>query len=457
MVIEQLYTSCLAQGAYYIESNGEAAIIDPLRDVAAYIELAEERKAKIVYILETHFHADFVSGHLDLARQTGAKIIYGPTAKAGFEIEVAEDGQAFALGDKIITVMHTPGHTPESSCFLLSDENKVPLALFTGDTLFLGDVGRPDLAQKIANLNEKELAAVLYKSIYDKILSLPDSVLIYPGHGAGSACGKNMMKETVDTLGNQRKVNYALKNLTQEQFVEAVTEGLTTPPGYFPFNVGMNKQGYESMEVVMKRGLHPLSVEEFSKQIEDKNVWILDTRSAGDFAKGYVPGSVNIGLKGDFAPWVGVIIEKVTDEIVLVCEPGTETEVITRLSRIGMDKVKGYLQGGFESWKQAGKIVETVNRISAEEYLEKYEDLPVVDVRRTSEFMADHLPGAKNLIVDYYKNWISKEQLEQPFVLHCAGGYRSMIAASLLKRQGISQFYEVEGGITAIQKQKQTI
>lgn len=374
MKIEQIYTGCLAQGAYYIVSEGEAAIIDPLREVQPYLDRLAKDNVKLKYIFETHFHADFVSGHVDLSKKTGAPIIYGPTAAPEFEAIVAEDNQVFEIGKIKIKVLHTPGHTMESSTYLLIDENGKNHAIFSGDTLFLGDVGRPDLAQKAANLTQEELAGLLYDSLYNKILPLEDDVIVYPAHGAGSACGKNMQKETVDTLGNQKQTNYALKQTSKESFIAAVLDGLTAPPKYFGMNVAMNKKGYTSFDEVLAKGKTALSVDEFETAAEETGALILDTRNAAEFYKGFIPQSINIGLKGDFAPWVGSMIVDVQQPILLVCDDCTEEETITKLSRVGFDNVLGYLKGGFESWKNSGKEIDTVHRISPEEFAEKFNE-----------------------------------------------------------------------------------
>ncbi|MEZ5045829.1 MAG: MBL fold metallo-hydrolase [Chitinophagaceae bacterium] len=452
MQIEQIYTGCLAQGAYYITSNGEAAIIDPLRETAPYIERIERDGVKLKYVLETHFHADFVSGHLDLSKKTGATIIYGPTANPSFEATIATDNQIFELGNIKIKVIHTPGHTMESSCYLLIDENGQETALFSGDTLFLGDVGRPDLAQKAANLTQEELAGLLYDSLYTKIVPLHDDITVYPAHGAGSACGKNMMKETVDSLGNQKKMNYALNQPDKESFIKAVLEGLSAPPSYFGMNVAMNKNGYESFDNVMKKGMVALPVEDFEKIADASDALILDTRNAADFAKGFIPNSINIGIGGDFAPWVGALIGDVNQQILLVCENGKEEETITRLSRVGFDQVLGFLDGGFSSWAQANKEVDTVDRISADTFESSFDEKNslVIDVRKPSEYAAEHVSEAYNRPLDIINEWFGSIDNQKPFFLHCQGGYRSMIAASILQSRGIRNFKEIEGGFKAI-------
>lgn len=453
MNIEQIYTGCLAQGAYYITSDGEAAIIDPLREVQPYLDRLKKDNVKLKYIFETHFHADFVSGHVDLSQKTGAPIVYGPTAQPSFEAIIAEDNQVFEIGKIKIKVLHTPGHTMESSTFLLIDENGKETAIFSGDTLFLGDVGRPDLAQKVANLTQEELAGLLYDSIYNKILPLADDITVYPAHGAGSACGKNMQKETVDTLGNQKQTNYALKQSSKESFVNAVLDGLTAPPKYFGMNVALNKKGYDSFEEVMKKGKNPLSVEDFETAAEETEALILDTRTAAEFSKGFIPQSINIGLKGDFAPWVGTMIVDVQQPILLVCDSETEEETITRLSRVGFDNVLGYLNGSFESWKNSGKEIDTIDRISAEEFADKFDkNTIVVDVRKEGEYAAEHVEDAFSKPLAYINDWLSSINNNQHFFLHCAGGYRSMIAASILQARGYRNFSEIEGGFNAIKR-----
>lgn len=453
MKIEQIYTGCLAQGAYYIVSEGEAAIIDPLREVQPYLDRLAKDNVKLKYIFETHFHADFVSGHVDLSKKTGAPIIYGPTAAPEFEAIVAEDNQIFEIGKVKIKVLHTPGHTMESSTYLLIDENGKNHAIFSGDTLFLGDVGRPDLAQEAANLTQEELAGLLYDSLYNKILPLEDDVTVYPAHGAGSACGKNMQKETVDTLGNQKQTNYALKQTSKESFIAAVLDGLTAPPKYFGMNVAMNKKGYTSFDEVLAKGKTALSVDEFETAAEETGALILDTRNAAEFYKGFIPQSINIGLKGDFAPWVGSMIVDVQQPILLVCDDCTEEETITRLSRVGFDNVLGYLKGGFESWKNSGKEIDTVLRISPEEFAEKFnENSKVIDVRKEGEYAAEHVNDAYSKPLAYINDWVGNINPDEHFFLHCAGGYRSMIAASILQARGYRNFTEVEGGFNGIKK-----
>lgn len=453
MKIEQIYTGCLAQGAYYVESNGEVAIIDPLREVQPYIDAAEKNNAKIKYIFETHFHADFVSGHVTLAEKTGADIIYGPTAQPGFKAIVAQDNQEFKLGDITIIALHTPGHTMESTTYLLRDENGKDCCIFSGDTLFLGDVGRPDLAQKAANMTQEELAATLYDSLRNKIMPLADDVTVYPGHGAGSACGKNMMKETVDTLGNQKKMNYALRaDMTKEEFVKEVTDGLTPPPAYFPMNVALNKQGYASIDDVLSQGNTALSPDEFEAAANETEALILDVRTEKEFVKGFVPRSIFIGLNGNFAPWVGAMIKDVKQPILLVCDENQIEEAITRLSRVGFDNTIGYLKGGIEAWRAAGKEVDEIRSISADEFEKEWKEnhLPVFDVRREGEYISEHVVDANNTPLDYINNYLAEFPKDKNFYLHCAGGYRSVIAASILKARGYHNLIDVAGGFGAI-------
>ncbi|MGG7035336.1 MAG: rhodanese-like domain-containing protein [Flavobacterium sp.] len=452
MKTEQIYTGCLAQGAYYITSNGEAAIIDPLRETQPYLERLEQDGVQLKYIFETHFHADFVSGHVDLSKKTGAPIVYGPTANPEFEAIIAQDNQIFELGNVKIKVLHTPGHTMESSCFLLIDENGKETALFSGDTLFLGDVGRPDLAQKAAHMTQEQLAGLLYDSLYTKILPLADDITVYPAHGAGSACGKNMMKQTVDTLGNQKKMNYALNQPNKEAFIAAVTDGLLPPPAYFGMNVAMNKQGYESFDEVLNHGMKAISASDFEAAAEASGALILDTRNNGLFAKGYIPQSINIGLSGDFAPWVGAMIVDVKQPILLVTDNGNEEEAVTRLSRVGFDNILGHLQGGFEAWKAAGNEIDTVNRITAEQFASevKIGESKVIDVRKESEYAAEHIEEAYSKPLAYLNDWINNIDPKEHFYIHCAGGYRSMIASSILQARGYRNFTEVEGGFGAI-------
>ncbi len=452
MKVEQIYTGCLAQGAYYITSDGEAAIIDPLRETEPYLQRLNKDNVKLNYIFETHFHADFVSGHLDLSKKTGAAIVYGPTASPEFKAIVAEDNQLFKIGRVKIKVLHTPGHTMESSCYLLIDKNGKETALFSGDTLFLGDVGRPDLAQKAAHMTQEELAGLLYESLYKKILPLSDDITVYPAHGAGSACGKNMMKETVDSLGNQKKMNYALNQPDKASFIKAVLDGLLPPPAYFGMNVAMNKKGYESFDNVLKQGSRALKANEFETAAEHSGALILDTRPAAQFAAEFIPQSINIGLDGDFAPWVGTLIVDVNQPILLITTEGKEEEVITRLSRVGFDKVLGYLQGGIESWINAGKEIDTVKRITAEEFEKEVQigKSKIIDVRKESEYASEHIEDAYNRPLAYINDWIKDILPTEHFYLHCAGGYRSMIAASILQARGYRYFTEVAGGFNAI-------
>lgn len=453
MQVEQIYTGCLAQGAYYIISNGEAAIIDPLRETAPYLQRLERDGVTLKYIFETHFHADFVSGHLDLSRKTGAPIVYGPTAQPAFDAIIAKDGQEFQLGNVRIKAVHTPGHTMESTTYLLIDESGKDHAIFSGDTLFLGDVGRPDLAQKAAHMTQEELAGLLYESLYTKILPLADDIIVYPAHGAGSACGKNMMKETVDTLGHQKEMNYALNQPDKAAFIKAVTSGLTPPPGYFGMNVAMNKVGYTQFDEVLSSGMKALTAGAFETVAEETGALILDTRPAAEFAKGFIPQSVNIGINGDFAPWVGALIVDVKQPILLVTEGGKEEESVTRLSRVGFDNVLGHLKGGFKAWTEAGKEVDKVNRITPETFAQSFtKDSKVIDVRKESEYAAEHVSDAYNKPLAYINDWIKDINPDEHFFLHCAGGYRSMIAASILQARGYRNFSEVEGGFNAIAK-----
>jgi glyoxylase-like metal-dependent hydrolase (beta-lactamase superfamily II)/rhodanese-related sulfurtransferase len=455
MKIEQIYTGCLAQGAYYIISNGEAAIIDPLRETAPYIDRLTSDNVKLKYIFETHFHADFVSGHLDLSTQTGAKIVYGPNAKPEFDIISAEDNQIFEVGNIKIKVLHTPGHTMESTCYLLIDENGKDTALFSGDTLFIGDVGRPDLAQKAASMTQEQLAGILFHSLRNKVMTLADDVVVYPAHGAGSACGKNMSKETVSTIGEQKQQNYALRaNMTEAEFIKEVTDGLLPPPAYFGMNVAMNKKGIPSFSSVLNNGKNAIDVADFEQLVEDSGALILDTRNPEDFSKGFVPQSINIGISGDFAPWVGALIADVNQPIVLVTDSGKEEETVTRLSRVGFDAVLGHLKGGFEAWKSAGFDVDTINRITTVQFENevKIGVSKVVDIRKESEYEAEHLEDAYSKPLAYINDWIKDINPNEHFFMHCAGGYRSMIAASILQARGYRNFSEIEGGFNAIAK-----
>tara|TARA_B110000483_G_scaffold81210_1_gene100961 strand:+ start:1544 stop:2974 length:1431 start_codon:yes stop_codon:yes gene_type:complete len=455
MKIEQIYTGCLAQGAYYIESNGEVAIIDPLREVTSYIQKANAAGAKIKYIFETHFHADFVSGHVTLAQKTGADIIFGPNAKTSFNAIVAEDNQVFKLGNISITVLHTPGHTMESAVYLLKDELGKDHAIFSGDTLFLGDVGRPDLAQKMGELTEKDLAGFLYESLRTKVMTLADDVIVYPAHGAGSSCGKNLSKETVDTLGNQKVTNYALRaDMSKEEFITEVTHGLLPPPSYFPLNVQMNKEGYDDFEEVLARSAQALSPEAFELAANETEAIVLDVRHQDAFAKGHIPRAIFIGLAGSFAPWVGALIADVKQPILLVTEIGLEEEAITRLSRVGFDKTIGYLKGGFDAWKKASKEYDTVTSITANVLKELKEGAtaPVFDVRKEGEFLSEHVLDAKHTPLEYLNNHLAAFPDEEIFYVHCAGGYRSMIAASILKSRAIHNFINITGGFDAIKE-----
>ncbi|QIP11350.1 MBL fold metallo-hydrolase [Spirosoma aureum] len=453
MIIEQLYTGCLAQGAYYIESNGEAAIIDPLRETSPYIRKAEKAGAKIKYVFETHFHADFVSGHLDLAKKTGAAIVYGPNANTSYNAYHAKDGETFTLGNVRIKVLHTPGHTPESTTYLLIDEAGKDHAIFTGDTLFIGDVGRPDLAIK-GELSERDLAGMLYDSLQTKIIPLADDVIVYPAHGAGSACGKNMSKETTDSLGNQKRFNYALRAKSRNEFIEQVLDGLTTAPAYFAENARLNKEGYESLDRVLKRGSHALSADAFETAVNETGALVLDVRDAVDFAKGFIPNAINIGLNGQFAPWVGALIPDLVQPIALVTPAGLEQETILRLARVGYDHCIGYLNGGFDTWEQSGKEVDTINSISAEAFAAEWQanQTHVVDVRKSSEFTSEHVDGAENLPLDNLNDYLAELSRDQPVYIHCAGGYRSMVANSILKARGFDNVVNVEGGLAAIKK-----
>lgn len=455
MYIEQIYTGCLAQGAYYIESNGEAAIIDPLREVKPYLEKAQQRGATIKYIFETHFHADFVSGHVTLSKQTGAPIVYGPTAQPAFESLVATDGQVFQIGDITITALHTPGHTMESTTYLLKDANGKEEAIFTGDTLFLGDVGRPDLAQKAAHLTQEELAGILFDSLREKIMTLPEDITVYPAHGAGSACGKNMMKETVDTLSNQLKMNYALRaDMTREEFIKEVTDGLMPPPAYFPLNVKMNKEGYEDIDQVLEKGSKGLSPAAFEAAANETGAIVLDVRHQSEFVKAHIPRSIFIGIDGGFAPWVGALIADVQQPILLVVPEGRLEETITRLSRVGFDNTLGYLEGGIDAWSDAGFETDSLESIPAVEFEQilQGDSIPVFDVRKPGEYNNSHIVGAHLTPLDFLNDHLAEFPAEDTFYVHCAGGYRSVIAASILKSRGIHNLVDVAGGFGAIKK-----
>lgn len=454
MLVEQIYTGCLAQAAYYIESNGEAAIIDPLRDIEAYIQKANSSNAVIKYIFETHFHADFVSGHVDLAKQTNATIVYGPTAQPSFDALIASDGQEFKIGDIRIKVLHTPGHTLESCCYLLIDEYGKESILFSGDTIFLGDVGRPDLAQKAANMTQEELAGLLYDSIQNKIVPLSDDILVYPAHGAGSACGKKLSEDKVDTLGHQKATNYALrKGITKNEFIKEVLTGLVTPPQYFPFNVAMNKKGYQNIDEIIKRGTTSFVTEEFELTAESTDALILDTRNERVFVKGFIPGSINIGLNGDFAPWVGALITNIEQPILFIADKGKEKEVVTRLARVGYNNTIGYLEGGIEEWQMSGKPINTIKSVSADALVDAMEQHPtamLLDVRRASEYDAQHVVGAENLPLDSINSGMDSLDKDTTYFVHCAAGYRSVIFISILMARGYTNFINVEGGFNAI-------
>ena len=456
MKVEQIYTGCLAQGAYYIESEGEAVVIDPLREVQPYINKAEKAGAKIKYVLETHFHADFVSGHLDLAQKTGASIVYGPSANPDFEAHIATDGEILQVGKVSIKVLHTPGHTMESTCYLLRDESGRDVALFSGDTLFIGDVGRPDLAQKAAHLTQEQLAETLFDSLRSKILPLSDDVVVYPAHGAGSACGKNMSKETSDSLGHQKLVNYALRSdMTKAEFVQEVTDGLLPPPAYFPLNVAMNKHGYDPIDEVMKRGALALSPRAFEAAANETDALLLDTRAPQTFAQGFIPNSINIGIDGNFAPWVGAMIPDLKQEILLVTDPGREEETVMRLARVGYDHCIGHLEGGFVAWKNEGREVDTIESIDVERFAERVangEAENILDVRKPGEYEADHMALAETAPLDFLNDSMLLIDKTKTYHIHCAGGYRSMIFISALRARGYDNLIDVAGGFAAIKK-----
>ncbi|HSR60482.1 MAG TPA: rhodanese-like domain-containing protein [Robiginitalea sp.] len=457
MKVEQIYTGCLAHAAYYIESKGEAAVFDPLREVQPYIDRAQIDNAEIKYVFETHFHADFVSGHLDLRKKTGAEIVFGPNAKPSYEALIAKDGQVFQVGDYRVKAIHTPGHTMESTTYLLIDDQGREHGIITGDTLFIGDVGRPDLAQHVvSDLTEEKLAGHLYDSLRNKIMPLADDLIVYPNHGAGSACGKMMSKETTDTLGHQKEVNYALRaDMTKEEFIRELLTGLTAPPGYFPQNVLMNIKGYESLDEVMERGTQPLSAEAFEAAANESGALVLDTRDAEAFSRGFIPNSINIGLKGSFAQWVGEMVPDVKQPILLVTDPDKEEEAITRLSRVGYDNTLGYLKGGFAAWKKAGREVETLGRITVadlEKAVKEGQAPLVIDVRKKSEFDSEHLIDAVNIPLNEINRHLAEIPRDKPFVLHCQGGYRSMIAASILKQRGWDHFTDLIGGFDELAK-----
>ena len=453
MKIKQIYTGCLAQGAYYIESKGEVAIIDPLREVQPYINKTNKNNAKIKYIFETHFHADFVSGHVTLAEKTGAPIIFGPSANPSFKAHIATDGEVFNLGEITITVLHTPGHTLESVCYLLKDKTGKDYALFSGDTLFLGDVGRPDLAQKAANMTQEELAGTLFDSLRNKIMTLADDVIVYPAHGAGSACGKNLSTETIGSIGDQKKTNYALRaNMTREEFIKEVTDGLLPPPSYFPMNVKLNKEGYGNVEDIISDAI-AYEAETFELVANKIDTVILDVRHQDEYSKGHIPQSIFVGIDGDFAPWVGALIPDIKQPILLVTPLGREEESIMRLARVGYDNTLGYLKGGFDTWKNAGFEYDTVNWVTAnslEELME--ENVPVFDVRKEGEFVAEHIEGAYSTPLDFINDHIQEFPKEEEFYVHCAGGYRSVIAASILKARGYHNIVNVLGGFASVKK-----
>lgn len=454
MKVEQIYTGCLSQGAYYIESNGEAAVIDPLRETKPYMERAKNDNASIKYIFETHFHADFVSGHISLAEQTGASIVYGPNANPAFEVVQAKDGEVFKLGNVSITALHTPGHTMESTTYLLKDENGKDYAIFSGDTLFLGDVGRPDLAQKGNEITQEDLAGILFDSLRTKIMPLADDVIVYPAHGAGSACGKNMMKETMDTLGNQKKMNYALRaNMTRDEFIDEVTDGLAPPPLYFPMNVKMNREGYTSFNDVIAQGTKPLDPETFESIANETDAIVLDVRNQSEYVVSHIPRSIFIGLDGSFAPWVGALLADVEQKILLVTPPGREEEAVTRLSRVGFDRTLGYLKGGIEAWKNANKEVDSLESINADEFKARLEDKKqVFDVRNDGEFANGRICDAVHAPLGFLNDYLGFFPDDDKCYLYCAGGYRSVIAGSILKSRGIHNLVNVEGGFSAIKK-----
>lgn len=452
MKVQQLYTSCLAQGAYYISNNGEAAIIDPLRETKPYLDLLQKHNDKLKYIFETHFHADFVSGHVDLAKATGAEIIFGPNAHTTYKSVIASDNQEFKVGKLTIKVLHTPGHTLESSTFLLLDENHKPHCIFTGDTLFIGDVGRPDLAIK-SDLTQEDLAGMLFDSLRNKIMPLPDDVIVYPAHGAGSACGKNMSKETFDTLGNQKKMNYALKTQSKAEFIKELTTGIAPAPQYFAKNAALNKGGYKNFDEVVKSGITALDVNAFEEIMHNQKPLVLDVRKPEEFTAGHIPNALYIGLDGQFAPWVGTVIEHLDTPILLVTPPEREEETVTRLSRVGYDNCIGYLAGGFEAWKSSGKKVATIENISAEEYVARYnKGVQTLDVRKPGEYDANHLEKADNKPLDYIFDWLNNFDKEKEYHINCAGGYRSVIAASIMQANGYKKLVNVAGGFGAIAK-----
>ena len=456
MIIEQIYTGCLSQGAYYIQSGNEVAIIDPLREIDPYIQKAEKANARIRFIFETHFHADFVSGHLTLAKKTGAKIIFGPNANTKFDALIAKDGQEFKIGEITIKALHTPGHTMESTTYLLIDSSKKDIAIFSGDTLFIGDVGRPDLAQKANNITQEDLAGTLYDSLRKKIMPLNDDVLVYPAHGAGSACGKNLSDETVSTIGEQKKTNYALRSdMTKDEFIKEVTDGLNPPPNYFPLNVKMNKEGYDDIDKIILSGTTPVDPNLFENIVKKKNALILDVRHQDNFAEEHIPNSIFIGIDGSFAPWVGTIVEDVTKPILLVTPDDRVEETVTRLARVGFDNSLGYLKGGIKNWKMQGKLTTSVDQIDSVVFkkLIQNEKLNVFDLRKSDEYSSGYIPNAQNIPLDFLNKKINSFRLNETFYTHCAGGYRSMIAASILKSKGIHNFKDIKGGFNALRKQ----
>ena len=456
MIIEQIYTGCLSQGAYYIQSGNEVAIIDPLREIDPYMQKAKKANAKIRFIFETHFHADFVSGHLTLAKKTGAKIIFGPNANTKFDALIAKDGQEFKIGEITIKALHTPGHTMESTTYLLIDSSKKDIAIFSGDTLFIGDVGRPDLAQKANNITQEDLAGTLYDSLRKKIMPLNDDVLVYPAHGAGSACGKNLSDETVSTIGEQKKTNYALRSdMTKDEFIKEVTDGLKPPPNYFPLNVKMNKEGYDDIDKIILSGTTPVDPNLFENIVKKKNALILDVRHQDNFAEEHIPNSIFIGIDGSFAPWVGTIVEDVTKPILLVTPDDRVEETVTRLARVGFDNSLGYLKGGIKNWKMQGKLTTSVDQIDSVVFkkLIQNEKLNVFDLRKSDEYSSGYIPNAQNIPLDFLNKKINSFRLNETFYTHCAGGYRSMIAASILKSKGIHNFKDIKGGFNALRKQ----
>jgi len=458
MKIEQIYTGCLAQGAYYIESEGEAAIIDPLRETEPYIDRAEKNKVNIKYIFETHFHADFVSGHLDLAKKTGAQIVYGPNAKTTYEKHTAKDGEEFKVGKLTFKVLHTPGHTPESTTFLLKDEKGKDYAIFTGDTLFIGDVGRPDLAQKSGEITKEDLAGWLYDSLRNKIMPLADDVIVYPAHGAGSACGKNMSSETWDLLGNQKKTNYALRaDMSKEEFIKEVTDGLQPPPQYFALNAKLNKSGYGSIDQVMKRGTKALSPRAFEAAANETDALILDVRSKEEFVKGFIPNSIFIGLDGSFAPWVGALIADLNHPILIVAPARRNKETVKRLARVGYDNAIGYLKGGFEAWKKAGKEVDSINTIDVVKFEKTYTQNPnisILDVRKPGEWTGEHIESAQHFALDFINKHMSEINRDTLYYMHCRSGYRSTVAASILKARGFKNLVNIHGKFESIAESK---